>query len=147
MVSLRLSVADRKKVKMVADQLGVAESDVFRFAITQTLDRLAPLHNKNATGEELLGTFLDFGSELADYFEITPQRLERLLTDHAGIAEKIEPKDVEMLTMASTAETNGRAALNENPHGTDSASLRAETMREYFFAKYIRSTDDRPVDS
>lgn len=145
-VSLRLSIADRQKVKIVADRLGVAESDVFRFAIARALDRLAPLHDENATAEELLGIFLDFGPELTGYFNVDPQRLERLLTDHADISDKMEPGDVEMLALGNAAGAGVATPPDEALNNSASSSLGGETMRQYFYAKYIRPIDDRPLD-
>lgn len=146
-VSMRLSVADRRKVKTVADRLGVAESDVFRFAIKRALDGLAPLHSDGASAAELIRVFLEFGPELTDYFKVDAQRLERVLSDHDGVAKTMEPQDIELLAMGGTPGNSGRARLDETLEGVESGLDEGATVREYFYAKYIRPTEDHPMDS
>ncbi|MGA7801836.1 MAG: hypothetical protein WCC36_13605 [Gammaproteobacteria bacterium] len=145
-VSLRLGVGDRRKVKTVADRLGVAESDVFRFAIKRVLDRLAPLHSEGATAEDLIRVFLEFGPELTDYFKVDAQRLEQVLSGHDGVAERMEPRDIELLAMGGTIGSSGRARLDEALSGREPELDNGATMREYFYAKYIRSSENHPLD-
>ena len=44
-VSIRMSAADIRSVKRLAERLGVRDSDVIRFAVKVMLGRLAPLHD------------------------------------------------------------------------------------------------------
>src|SRR3974390_3106905 len=74
-VSIRLGSADIRKVKRLAKRLGVRDSDVIRFAIKSTLNRVAPLCDPEIRGPSLVPMFVETGAELIQHFELDAFRL------------------------------------------------------------------------
>ena len=78
-ISLRMSTGDLQKVKSLAKKFQVRESDVYRFAIKSTLAKLAPLHEENLSGQDLLPVFMELGAELTNYFELDTTILDSII--------------------------------------------------------------------
>ena len=53
-VSVRMSSTDLKRIKDIAQRMNVRDSDVFRFAIKNTLAKLTPLNDSLVRGKDLL---------------------------------------------------------------------------------------------
>ncbi|MBI3774787.1 MAG: hypothetical protein HY273_04410 [Gammaproteobacteria bacterium] len=145
-VSLRMSSADLRKIKMIASRLYARDSDVFRFAIKTALARLAPLHELNAKGAELLPLFTEFGPELTNYFELDTDRLETIVNgDLSDSMRRVERGDLELLALAGQEEHYAMIKLRElarRPVNDENGV--ASMLREYLFDKYIAATPVRP---
>lgn len=146
LVSVRLNGSDLSRVKRVAARLGVRESDVIRFALKTTLAKLAPLHNDNMRGADLLPVFVELGAELARHFEIDTEALAAIINDgvHDG-GGRVAPEDIQLLAMAGMPEHYVHAhlrSLTQTPIGD--AGI-AEALRQYLYKKYAQLGADRPA--
>lgn len=104
-VSVRLRAADLAKVKEIARRVRVRESDVYRFALRSTLDRLAPVYDPDMRGNQLLPIFIDLCLELASYFELDTERLDALINGDLDDGERrLERDDIRLLSMLGTSE-------------------------------------------
>jgi len=75
-VSIRLGESDIRNIKRIAQRLGVRDSDIIRFAIKSTLNRIAPLCDAAIRGRNLVPVLVESGDELIRYFELDAFRLE-----------------------------------------------------------------------
>lgn len=144
-ISLRMSSVDLRKIKMLASRLYARDSDVFRFAIKTALARLAPLHELNAKGVELLPLFTEFGAELTHYFELDTERLETIV--NAGLSDtvkRVERRDLELLALVGQEENYAMLKLRELiQRPVNEADGVASMLREYLFDKYFVTTPVR----
>jgi len=81
MVAVRLDPADRRKAKVIADRLGVSESDLLRYAIKVALEDFSPLTDGAKEGAELFEAFLQHGPEKARWLDLDTDKLDRILHD------------------------------------------------------------------
>lgn len=144
LVSVRLGGGDLARIKRVATRLGVRDSDVIRFALRTMLTKLAPLHNENLRGSELLPALIEIGAELTQYFEMDSTRLDALVnegvTDPAG---RVTAEDLQLLCMAGLPEPYVYARLRDRvPAPVESIGV-AAALRLYLFEKYAGGTNRR----
>jgi hypothetical protein len=62
-ISIRMSTADVRRVKKLAQRLNVRDSDVIRFAVKGMLARLGPLYEPEAQGRNLVPVLVEAGAE------------------------------------------------------------------------------------
>lgn len=84
-VSMRVSVADLRKIRCIAQRLDVRESEVLRFAIKTMLNRLSLLADPEIRGRSLLPLFVDPTKELAGHFDLDAGKLNQLINE--GVKE------------------------------------------------------------
>src|ERR1700690_2706069 len=60
-ISLRVAAPDLRKLKKLAERLGVRDSEVIRFAVKTMLARIAPLCDHSVRGRALLPVFIESG--------------------------------------------------------------------------------------
>ena len=87
-ISMRVSVADLRKIKCIAQRLSVRESDVLRFAVKTTLTRLSLLSDPAIRGRSLLPLFIDPTKELAAHFDLDASKLDELI--NGGVDDDIK---------------------------------------------------------
>jgi len=92
-ISMRVSVADLRKIKCIAQRLSVRESDVLRFAIKTTLTRLSLLSDPAIRGRSLLPLFIDPTKELAAHFDLDASKLDELINGGVDEDTKRVPLD------------------------------------------------------
>ena len=80
-VSLRVTTADLRKIKELAQRLGGRDSDVIRFALKTMFARLAPLCDHSVHGRALLPVFIEAGTDLFHHFDLDTARLEEIVND------------------------------------------------------------------
>ncbi len=85
-VSMRVSVADLRKIRCIAQRLDVRESEVLRFAIKTMLNRLSLLADPEIRGRSLLPLFVDPTKELAGHFDLDASKLNQLINE--GVREE-----------------------------------------------------------
>jgi hypothetical protein len=138
-VSLRLNVADIKRVKKVSQRLGVRDSDVIRYAIKALLTRLSPLSDPEQKGGALVPLFLDSGVELAHQFDLDAARLGAIINDGVETPELVSAADLHLLAMATgIAAGTALEPAREFPAGTE---RRSDAMRRYLYGKYLYRDD------
>ncbi len=110
---MRVSVADLRKIKCIAQRLSARESEVLRFAIKTMLSRLSLLSDPAIRGRSLLPLFIDPTKELAAHFDLDASKLDELI--NGGVdedAKRVPLDDLHGIAM------NGMPTLTEQrrPH-------------------------------
>lgn len=152
MVSLRIGAHELNKVRGIARRLKVRESDVFRFAVKATLTRLGMLHDESIVGRELLPVFMEFGAEIASYFELDAAMMEHLINNGATEDQKVDRRDIELFVLAGTQDQYVYMRLRELAARHDEAVGLPGLLREYMYDKYMRcypsgqASDDHVVE-
>ena len=142
-VSVRMGVTDLQKVKAIATRLGVRDSDVFRYAVKNSLAQLAPLVDVSIQGRHLLPVFVEGGPALLRYFELDAARLAEIV--NAGVADPellVAAEDLTLLSMAGVQESYALVKLGELLEGTatslpDEKGSLVEVLRDYLYDKYV----------
>lgn len=100
-VSMKLCQSDVERIRTIARRLRVRESDVIRFALRLTFAKLAPLHDQNARGRDLIPVFLECGPELAYHFDLDSRTLESIVNgDLDDPRKKVDAHDIEILAVS-----------------------------------------------
>jgi len=149
-VSIRLGTGDIRKMKRLAERLGVRDSDVIRFALKWLLTRVAPLCDPEIRGPHLVPVFVETGAELIRHFELDAFRLEAIINDGVEPKRRVAHDDVALIALAGSHQTyallrlrgagGARAGAVESVSGSP-ASI--EALREHLYDKYVYS----PLDS
>lgn len=138
LVSIRVRCHDVDKVKEISQRIGVRESDLFRFAIHMLLARFAPLRNNKLGGRELLPLLMEFGTELAHYFELDAERLSWII--NLGVddpARRVDTQDIELLIMSTVQEGYAYLRLKElADHDLEPQNVNT-MVRRYICEKYL----------
>jgi len=136
-ISVRLGVADLRRVKEIANRLDVRESEIFRYAVKSLSTRLLPLLNRQLCGVSMLVALLESGEELLRYFEFDTQQLYKLI--NVGVAEgqrRVDMEDIEMLAIAVINPDYLATQVSERiGYGVD-PMLAFEALKQYLFGKY-----------
>jgi hypothetical protein len=102
-VSLRLTVADLRKIKCIAERLRVRDSDVIRFAVKTTLSRLSLLADPLMRGRALLPLLIDPTKELARHFDLDAGKLEALINGGVDdVDDHVPLSDLHTIAMNGT---------------------------------------------
>jgi hypothetical protein len=143
-VSLRINTADLRKVKKLAQRLGVRDSDIIRFALKTTLARVALLCDDTVRGRALLPLFVDSGSDLFQHFDLDTTRLIEIVNDGVPKDQEVELGDLQLIAMAGIQQAYAKVGLSRATPIEDSARLAshpADTLtgrlRGYLFSKYV----------
>ncbi len=141
-ISIRMNVTDVRKVKRLADRLGVHDSDVVRFAVKTMLAKLGPLHDPDVRGANLVPVFVESGAELVRFFELDASRLDSIINDGIGTARKVDADDVMLLALHGVQQPYAALKMSAlNIHGDtnqDSPGQTGPTLRSYLYAKYLQ---------
>jgi hypothetical protein len=146
-ISLRISAADLRKVKKLAERLGARDSDVVRFALKIMLERLAPLCDQNVRGRALVPVIIEAGRDILHHFDLDFDRLQAIVNSGADKNQEVEPEDVRLLAAASIQQTYAQLQLSKIIPGPGIERIRAPEMesplndrlRSYFYAKYAET--------
>jgi hypothetical protein len=139
-VSIRLGESDIRSIKRMAKRLGVRDSDVIRFAIKSTLNRIAPLGDQAIRGRNLVPVLVESGDELIRYFELDAFRLETIINEHVEEVRQVDRDDIALLAMSGLRDEYLMMRLNEGD-GT-SSELPARSLRHYLYDKYVYRTSE-----
>jgi hypothetical protein len=143
-VSIRLGSGDIRKVKRLAKRLGVRDSDVIRFAIKWTLNRIAPLCDPEIRGPNLVPMFVEAGAELIQHFELDAFRLEAIINEGVDGDRVVDHDDVALLALAGSQQPY--ALLRLRPTGTSMRSGAStgsvEALRQHLYDKYVYARAD-----
>jgi hypothetical protein len=130
-----------RHVKAIARRLGVRDSDIFRYAVKNSLAQLAPLVDPKVQGRDLLPVFIESGPELLRYFELDAAKLGEIV--NSGVEDpslRVAPEDLTLLSMAGIKESYALVKLGElleetEPLPTEKEGL-VEVLRDYLYGKY-----------
>lgn len=133
-VSIRLGESDIRHIKRIAERLGVRDSDIIRFAIKSSLNRIAPLCDPDIRGRNLVPVLVESGDELIRYFELDAFRLESIINAEVEEGRRVERDDIALLAMSGLREEYLVMRLKE---GNAAAVTPARSLRGYLYDKYV----------
>ena len=157
-VSIRMSAADIRSVKRLAERLGVRDSDVIRFAVKVMLGRLAPLHDLGVRGKSLVPVFVESGTDIFRHFELDALRLDSIINQGADADARVDSDDIQLIAMSGIQQSYAKLRLSSISHnqahgqprnggvGTDKAGRAAKpgeedelgnSLRKYLYDKYV----------
>jgi len=148
-VSLRLSAADIRRIKKLADRLGARDSDVVRFAIKMMLHRMLPLCDPAVRGRHLVPVLAEFGPETVQHFELDTARLDEIVNGDAPSEQRVSTDDIALLALVSTQESYAKLSLrsltasSSPPRAGDRRDgSSVNSMRRHLYARYGFATAD-----
>jgi hypothetical protein len=139
-VSIRMNVADVRKVKKLASRLGVRDSDVIRFAVKNMLARLGPLYDGEVHGRNLVPVFVESGAELLRFFDIDATRLEAIINNGVDAERRVDRDDIALLALTGSQEPYAALKLSEldrTERRRQTTAELSESLRQYLYAKYV----------
>jgi hypothetical protein len=144
-VSIRLGNGDIRKVKRVATRLGVRDSDVIRFALKWTLNRIAPLCDPDICGPSLVPMFVETGGELIRHFELDAVRLDAIVNEGVPAERRVAHDDIALLALAGSQQPYALLRLWPNGQGPNGSGLERvggspasiEALRQHLYDKYV----------
>ena len=149
-VSVRMSSADVRKVKKIAQRLGVRDSEVIRFAVKCMLGRLGPLYDSEVGGRSLVPVFVESGAELLRFFDLDAARLETIINDGIEADRRVDRDDIALLALTGGQEAYAALMLSELYHDERNRSSVGElsaSLRQYLYDKYVyRGNPDGQTD-
>ena len=172
-VSIRMSAADIRGVKRLAERLGVRDSDVVRFAVKVMLGKLAPLQDLGVRGKSLVPVFVESGTDIFRHFELDALRLDSIINQGADAESRVEHDDIQLIAMSGIQQSyarlrlssighhhghgaaNGQPAGRNNGHGNghDKAGRGEKpgeedelgnSLRKYLYEKYVYRNNGGP---
>ncbi len=147
-VSIRLGGSDIRHIKRIAKRLGVRDSDIIRFALKATLNRIAPLCDPTIRGRNLVPVLVESGDELIRYFELDAFRLESIINEGVEEGRQVERDDIALLAMSGLREVYLVMRLKEGNGASTDAASPVRSLRGYLYDKYVyRSADHAPASS
>jgi len=147
-VSIRLGTADVRKMKQLAARLGVRDSDVLRYALKTTLNRLATLCDPEITGANLVPAIVEAGPEFIRYFDLDAVRLDAILNSGADASRQVSHEDVSMVSLTGSQPEFAMLRLRREGSSEGVRLLRGkvesiEALREHLYEKYVyRRSED-----
>jgi hypothetical protein len=139
-VSIRMNAADVRKVKKLAQRIGVRDSDVIRFAIKIMLTRLGPLYDLEAKGRSLVPVFVESGAELLRFFDLDAPRLEAIINEGVETGKRVDRSDIALLALAGGQEPYAALMLSELDQRERPSITPGElsgSVRQYLYDKYV----------
>lgn len=99
-VSMRLNNNDRLAIQLMASRLFVRESELYRFAVNNLLNRMHKLHDLDCTGTDLLPLFIEFREELNQNLGLKKQQLFNIVNNGIAHPDKfVAMSDIELLLL------------------------------------------------
>ncbi|MBL8267864.1 hypothetical protein [Steroidobacter sp.] len=117
-VSIRMSAADIRSVKRLAERLGVRDSDVIRFAVKVMLGRLAPLHDLGVRGKSLVPVFVESGTDIFRHFELDALRLDSIINQGAEADARVDSDDIQLIAMSGIQQSYAKLRLSSISHNS-----------------------------
>jgi hypothetical protein len=151
-VSIRLGGGDVRKVKRLAERLGVRDSDVIRFALKWTMNRMAPLCDPEIRGPNLVPMFVETGAELIRHFELDAFRLEAIINSGVDEGRRVAHEDIALLALAGSQQPYALLRLTSaagTPAGdglevVTGAPSSIDALRQHLYDKYVYARSERP---
>ena len=151
-VSIRLGTADVRKMKQLAERLGVRDSDVLRYALKTTLNRLAALCDPEIRGANLVPAVVEAGPEFVRYFDLDAVRLDAILNSGAEPSRRVSHDDVALVSLAGSQPEYAmlrmpRSGANGGVRMLSGTTASVEALRQHLYDKYVyRRSDSEDFD-
>lgn len=139
-VSIRMNTSDVRKVKKLAQRLGVRDSDIIRFAVKSMLGRLGPLYDPEVRGRKLVPVFVEFGTELLRFFDVDGTKLEAIVNDGVEPGKRVDRDDIALLALTGAQQPYAALKLSELNQQEGRSTERADhsnSLRQYLYDKYV----------
>jgi hypothetical protein len=142
-VSIRLGAGDIRKVKRLAGRLGVRDSDIIRFALKWTLNRIAPLCDPQISGSSLVPMFVETGADLIRHFELDAFRLDAIVNEGVERERRVAHDDIALLALAGSQQPYALLRLRPNGAGQGGSGALSgspasiEALRQHLYDKYV----------
>jgi hypothetical protein len=145
-----MGAADVSKLKAIAKRLGVRDSDVFRYAVKNSLEQLAPLVDPAVQGRHLLPVFVEAGPRLLRFFELDAARLAEIVNSGVRDSEAlVAPEDLTLLSMTGVQQSYALVKLSELLDQTAEIPPEkdglVDVLRDYLYEKYLYRSARRAV--
>ncbi len=102
-MSIRLGESDVRNIKLMAQRLGVRDSDIIRYAIKTMLSRMSPLCDEAIRGRNLVPVLVESGDDLIRYFELDAYRLDGIINGRVDPSARVDRDDIALLAMSGLA--------------------------------------------
>ena len=142
-ISLRIGSADLRRIKRLAERLGVRDSDVVRFAVKTMLAKLAPLCDPTMRGRSLVPVFVEEGTDLFQHFDFDATQLDSIINNGVQGPECVEHTDLQLIAMTGTHKTVTELSLlrlgklaAEDTGTFNVEELRSGPLKRYLYTKY-----------
>ncbi len=149
-MSVRMSGTDIRKVKKIAQRLGVRDSEVIRFAVKCMLTRLGPFYDPGVGGRSLVPVFVESGAELLRFFELDAVRLDAIINNGVEAAKRVDRDDIALLALTGGQEAYAAlmlSELNRDERSRSSVGELSASLRQYLYDKYVyRGNSDGQID-
>ena len=140
-VSIRMNVADVRRIKKLAQRLNVRDSDVIRFAIKAMLGRLMPFYEPEARGRNLVPVLIEAGVEFLRFFDLDTARLDAIINGEVEPERRVSREDLALIALAGIREPYAALKLSELKDGGDDRLLQSSdvssSIRQYLYQKYV----------
>jgi hypothetical protein len=136
-VSIRLGEGDIRNIKRAAKRLGVRDSEIIRFAIKSTLNRIAPLCDSGFRGRNLVPVLVESGEELIRYFELDAHHLETIINGNVEAARQVDHDDIALLAMGGLRDEYLLLRMTDDDGAAPDASRQPRSLRGYLYDKYV----------
>ena len=146
-VSIRLGDSDIRNIKRIAKRLGVRDSDIIRFAIKSTLNRIAPLCDQAIRGRNLVPVLVESGDELIRYFELDAFRLENIINEHVEEGRQVDRDDIALLAMSGLRAEYLVMRLKDGVGSPADSTHHVHSLRGYLYDKYVYRNSEHRSDS
>jgi len=150
-ISIRMSRADVRNVKRLAERLGARDSDVIRFAIKMMLAKLSPLQDLTVVGRSLVPVFVEWGSELMRHFELDAATLSTIINEGVTEERRVDPNDIQLIAISgiqrsfATARAPGMPRNRVAVEGRSTARPSGKTLVSNAGQDDDEGSDDRDV--
>jgi hypothetical protein len=140
-MSIRLGTADIRKMKFLAERLGVRDSDIVRFALKMTLNRLAGLCDPEIRGSGLVPTVVEAGPDFVRYFDLDAVRLDAIINAGTEPSAKVSHDDIALLSMAGSQPEYAFLRLRRQAANglrvVAGAPASVDALRQHLYEKYV----------
>ena len=146
-ISIRMSIADVKRIKKLAQRLNVRDSDVIRFAVKAMLSRHMPFYEPEARGRNLVPVLVEAGVEFLRFFDLDTARLDSIINGEVEADKRVSREDLALITLAGVQEPYAALKLSEL-NDSDNSALQssdvASSIRQYLYRKYVYRSSSEP---
>lgn len=146
-VSIRLGESDIRNIKRMAKRLGVRDSDIIRFAIKSTLNRIGPLCDPAIRGRNLVPVLVESGDDLIRYFELDSYRLETIINENVEAGRQVERDDIALLAMSGLRDEYLVMRLKDGKGTPIDSAGQDRSLRGYLYDKYVYRNGDYPASA
>jgi hypothetical protein len=141
-VSIRMNVADVRRIKKLAQRLNVRDSDIIRFAIKAMLARLMPFYEPEARGRNLVPVLIEAGVEFLRFFDLDTARLDAIINSEVEPEKRVSREDLALIALAGIREPYAALKLSELKEGGGDDRLLegsdvSTSIRQYLYQKYV----------